>query len=102
MADKIELDLTKLSAEQLELLRAESEQLVQKHRDWLRTVVKEINNRHRAAQLRARYTKAADLLLAVMPVDTIYEKLDELIRTGALVEKTTAVPLTEQANVTLK
>lgn len=102
MADKIELDLTKLSAEQLELLRAESEQLVQKHRDWLRTVVKEINNRHRAAQLRARYTKAADLLLAVMSVDDIYAKLDELVASGQLVEKTTAVPVTEKADITLK
>ncbi len=102
MTDKTELDLTKLSAEQLELLRDESEQLVQKHRNWLRTVVKEINNRHRATQLRARYAKAADLLLAVMPVDAIYEKLDELVKTGKLVEKTTAVPITEQANITLK
>lgn len=102
MVDKTELDLMKLSTEQLESLRADTERFVQKQRDWLRTIVKEINNRHRAAQLRARYAKAADLLLAVMPVDTIYEKLDELIRTGALVEKTTAVPLTEQANVTLK
>jgi hypothetical protein len=97
--DLVQPDLANMPNEQLGLLRVHVEAELQVYKSRLRSIVAEVNKRHRAAQLRARFGKAADLLLSVMTVDEIYAKLADLITTGKLVEKTTSVALSEKADV---
>lgn len=95
------VDLTQLSAAELQVEREKLEVEIRQRREWLRLLVQELNKRHSISQLRSRYGKAADLLLAVMSPDEIYAKLSELVKSGKLVEKTTNVSVTSQANIDL-
>lgn len=99
--DLVQPDLVNMPNEQLELLRVHVESEIQVYRKRLRAIVDEVNKRNRAAQLRARFGKAADLLLSVMTVDEIYAKLSDLLKSGKLTEKTTSVSFVEKADVKL-